>query len=302
MKGNAYYLLAFIIIFIIYCLSSSKIQRVIEDQAVYIQINERNVKHKRESYVSGSIKLEFLEFVKTVDRSTKFAKEYCKYFFYPKIKRIKKIRKDIHNCNYKKECYNEDFSYFTYSIQGRVYYEYIEPLFGFFREYDFGCTKSLSLDRYLIVGYNDSNVDTVYFDLGATTFKCLAQQFFYKYYKMKNFRFTNWYLWEVKKFSEKEIYGSLPKDLEPIYHYSNAPVPVDIKNAGHPFNIILNNNYNKTYVTMKLDIDTPELELTIFNELLEGNKYNDILDELFFEYHFELKDFKWWYKVSIIYH
>lgn len=81
-----------------------------------------------------------------------------------------------------------------------------------------------------------------------------------------------------------------------IYHFFNAPVS-PIPTARHsPTRLIQELTFPEDFVSFKLDIDTPEVEIPIVMEILNNTKVQQLLDEFFFELHFRcevMRDCGW---------
>lgn len=233
-----------------------------------------------------------------------YSKNYC-LLVNPFKERLNKLSKDIEKCknNGLKECNGKDLSYFLYQdSEGKITKEYIEPLFGILRNTFSICDEDskgdiLSKD-YLLPSYILAfKKPIVYIDAGASSFYDglggSSQSYFYNFYRQNHTaEFDKWYLWEVTKQNMKEIEEQVPNDLHNKYFYYNRPIDIDKGSKDNPLNVIRQHK-DKSYVIFKLDVDTPSVELPIFNYLLE---YNDTLpDEFYFEYHFyQPYMMRWW--------
>lgn len=114
MKSNLKRIFIFLILILgifLYKIINKYIYRIYENPLKLSTSISNISKIKRVQYFSGKLELEYLEFIKTVNRSEKFAKEYCSQFYSPRRKRIKRLKEDIHNCNYNIRCFGEEFSY-----------------------------------------------------------------------------------------------------------------------------------------------------------------------------------------------
>ncbi len=69
------------------------------------------------------------------------------------------------------------------------------------------------------------------------------------------------------------------------YQYFNWPTTSNSSEASSPLHIIKKIAKPRDFVVLKLDIDTPSVELPILRELLKDRELLELVDELFFEYH-----------------
>jgi len=129
----------------------------------------------------------------------------------------------------------------------------------------------------------------IFVDLGASTWDAgiggPSQSWFYDSYKQRGIEFDRLLMWEAKETPVSEIFSSLPKDLWHKYQYFNWPASSNASDQSSPLNIIKKIAQPGDFVVLKLDIDTPSVELPIVRELLNDPKLLELLDEFFFEYH-----------------
>lgn len=219
--------------------------------------------------------------------------------------RLEQLYINIQQCKRSNDylCKGNDLSYFLYrENSGREVKEYIEPLFGILRNTFSICNSrrkgSIHSKDYLLPSYYLSQTrPIVYIDAGASTFKRGAggssQNFFYNFYKKyKTAKFKDWYLWESSPENITSLLKEIPEDIRTFYHYYNRPIVPIENDVDNPLRYVKENQKN-FYIIFKLDVDTPSVEIPIFNRLLF---YNDIVpDEFYFEYHFnENYMLKWW--------
>ena len=79
----------------------------------------------------------------------------------------------------------------------------------------------------------------------------------------------------------------VPRETQPKLTFHNSPV-----SPGEFEKVLLDSVTRKDYVVIKLDIDTPDVEIRILDVV---ERHAHLVDELFFEYHFWLDglDFGW---------
>ena len=66
----------------------------------------------------------------------------------------------------------------------------------------------------------------------------------------------------------------------------NIPASLERNVSGSILRTIKQVAREQDFVSFKLDIDTPEIEIPIFLDILERDEYSKYIDEFFFELHF----------------
>ena len=129
----------------------------------------------------------------------------------------------------------------------------------------------------------------IYVDLGASTWNTggggPSQSWFYDSYKRHGIEFDRLLLWEANPTPAAAIFSDLPKDVWHKYQYFNWPASSNSSDASSPLHIIKKIAKPGDFVVLKLDIDTPSVELPILRDLLNDPELLDLVDEFFFEYH-----------------
>ena len=129
----------------------------------------------------------------------------------------------------------------------------------------------------------------IYVDLGASTWNTgsggPSQSWFYDSYKRHGIEFDRLLLWEANPTPAAAIFSDLPKEVWQKYQYFNWPASSNSSDASSPLHIIKKIAKPGDFVALKLDIDTPSVELPILRELLNDPELLELVDEFFFEYH-----------------
>ena len=129
----------------------------------------------------------------------------------------------------------------------------------------------------------------IYMDLGASTWQTGAggpsQSWFYDAYRRHGIEFDRLLLWEANPTPAIDLFSDLPKDVWHKYQYFNWPASSNVSDPSAPLNIIKKIAQPGDFVVLKLDIDTPSVELAIVRELLRDPELLELVDEFFFEYH-----------------
>ncbi len=78
----------------------------------------------------------------------------------------------------------------------------------------------------------------------------------------------------------------VPKVLIPYYHFFNTPISAQKDDAQSVMRIIKQIASEEDFVSLKLDVDTPEVEIPIVQQLVADEALHRVVDEFFFELHF----------------
>ncbi len=94
------------------------------------------------------------------------------------------------------------------------------------------------------------------------------------------------------------FWSRVPPNFKSIYTFFNSPAHADPNHPDCPLNIIKNVATAEDFVSFKLDIDTPSVEMPIAMEILKNPAITELVDEFFFEMHFrcELMMFCGWFQ------
>ena len=129
----------------------------------------------------------------------------------------------------------------------------------------------------------------IYIDLGASTWNSglggPSQSWFYTIYDRHGLDFDRLLLWEARPTPAEEIFSGLPQHLWHKYQYFNWPASSNSSDPSSPLNILKKIAQTGDFVVLKLDIDTPEVEMVILRELMNDPDLLELVDEFFFEYH-----------------
>jgi hypothetical protein len=117
-------------------------------------------------------------------------------------------------------------------------------------------------------------------------------------YKQFGIRFDHVYAYEMTSFTPdqtKSIFESLIPDMWlTSYHWINTGVDSTVNANLNPFTMIKEHFLPEDFVVVKLDIDTPSVELPLAQELLNDPILHTLVDQFYFEYHVKLKELTEW--------
>ena len=161
--------------------------------------------------------------------------------------------------------------------------------------------KHLMSTSYLVHDFESickdirENSRTVFFDLGASLgfHSDDGEQpavSLIKLYQKFGITFDHIYAYELTPGNAGELYKSLPAELLMAYHWINAGVEVDPASALNPLKMIIENFSPEDFVVLKLDVDNPEVELSLVEQIIENDALTSLIDQFYFEHHVHLEE------------
>jgi len=176
------------------------------------------------------------------------------------------------------------------------YAEYVEPLAGILRNPRFPCggnsmALKFNIDWLVMADFGNLQGGTNrFFDAGCTHFSD-ALNFFTKQYQGRGIIFDEVYAWEYVIQDYEAFWAGVDSEdreyWEPrVTFYNGIPVTSD-KGAEHNVVDKIHRMCKPNdFCAFKLDIDTPEVELPLVQQLLDqASKTKAALNEFFFEHH-----------------
>ena len=98
--------------------------------------------------------------------------------------------------------------------------------------------------------------------------------------------FDQIYGWEYTLLKPSDFWKQVPDALKPIYHFFNSPISAGSVDSDSPLRFIKEMVREEDYLSFKLDIDTPEIEIPIVLNIAKDPELWNLIDEFFFEFHF----------------
>ncbi len=123
-------------------------------------------------------------------------------------------------------------------------------------------------------------------DAGTSRFDSSLYWFYCKYSYMGCEDFNQLYGWEYTLLEPEGFWEKVPPKLTPIYHFYNASVSADYEANESTLRIISQVARPHDFVSFKLDIDTPSVEIPILKLLLTDKHLQSLVDEFVFEFNF----------------
>lgn len=181
---------------------------------------------------------------------------------------------------------------------------YIEPLLPPLRHYKY-CTEGkyqVSLD-YLVHDFEamcyqlKPTSRRVLIDMGASLSYHGAKQPIVQLMEICEkfgFHFDHIYGFELKFTEPGEVYKKLlPEKYFASFHWINTGVSNEPGSKMNPLNSILRHFDEDDFIVVKLDIDTPSIEVPLAHQVLGGGKdglYHKLIDQFYFEYHVHIAE------------
>jgi hypothetical protein len=94
------------------------------------------------------------------------------------------------------------------------------------------------------------------------------------------------YGWEVTLLEPNSFWEDVPEEISQSYHFYNVPISSNLTAGSNPLRIIKEIATLDDFVSFKLDIDTPSDEIPIALDILANPDIAELIDEFFFELHF----------------
>ena len=183
---------------------------------------------------------------------------------------------------------------------------YIEPLMSFLRHPLALCPTSQKaadvLDKtYLLVPFQDevtSEFATKWlFDAGASTYDTGAggasQSWFVNKYRSRGIEFDRIIGWEAAVTDPALQWNSVPADVKRKTSWFNVPVTTGKDDDDNPFTFIKHMTKPEDFVVLKIDIDTPEVEMKLVRQLMDDPHLLTLVDEFYFEHHVSGSPMQW---------
>lgn len=98
--------------------------------------------------------------------------------------------------------------------------------------------------------------------------------------------FDDIYGWELTTYNSTEYWNDVPPQIVPAFHFYNVGITAENASTHSVTRFIRQTVREHDFVSLKLDIDTPSIELPIAMELLSDHSLGSLVDEFFFELHF----------------
>jgi len=137
----------------------------------------------------------------------------------------------------------------------------------------------------------------VLIDIGASLYggwganpAAVGASWFVERFKRHHLAFDWIISYEIVKHDPEEIYKDVPDDVLPHYLYYNHGVVAMAGARWNPWRILRRmSESEEDYVAVKLDVDVPEIEDGLIEQLMKSDALRQRVDEVFFEHHVNVK-------------
>jgi hypothetical protein len=109
-----------------------------------------------------------------------------------------------------------------------------------------------------------------------------------KIFRKFGFVMDHIYAFEITPKEPNEVFDKVPIDWMPAYHWINVPVTPELNHARNPLSSIIATFRPDDLIIVKLDVDTPSVEMPLAYQLL--NDHAHLVDVMFFEHHVHLAE------------
>lgn len=123
------------------------------------------------------------------------------------------------------------------------------------------------------------------FDAGTSTFDS-SLVWFTCAYSQRKVSFDQVYGWEMTLLEPTDYWKRVPPNWKPYWHFHNIPISAVDGHEDNPLRIIKQLATTTDFVSFKLDIDTPSVEMPLAMKLMSDPSFSSLVDEFFFELHF----------------
>jgi len=189
---------------------------------------------------------------------------------------------------------------------GEISKVYLEPLVSFLRHPLALCAGlSAKVDifdkSYMLLPHLEevTSVEAYkwLFDAGASTYDTGAggasQSWFVEEYRKRGIEFDRIIGWEAAQTNPKTQWDVVPADIKRKTSWYNIPASSDVGHADNPLTFIKTMTKPEDYVVFKLDIDTPDVEVALVEQILNDTEIQALIDEFYFEHHVMGSPMQW---------
>ena len=180
------------------------------------------------------------------------------------------------------------------SCSKEEYFLYIEPLVSFLRHPGAVCFSNNPQDKSYIILPSALNIISkgakkYFFDVGASTYIAGlggdSQKWFVDNYRLQGIEFDHIFGWEAKPTRPSKQWNSVPPDIKRKSSWYNIPASSEKGHPDNPWTFVREIANKEDFIVVKIDIDTPKVEIELVMQLLEDPVLLSLVDEFYFEHH-----------------
>ena len=250
-------------------------------ESIWIK-NIANWKSDESDWTNGCMQLEKTK--EYVDFFEKYASDPLEY--------LVNFNGELPSNNMLQQVFSHHRVYDSCSKQERLIY--IEPLVSFLRHPGAVCYSTDQQDKSYIMIPSSSDIihkgfKKYFFDVGASIYNAGAggdsQKWFVDNFRLKGIEFDHIYGWEANPTQPSEHWNTVPPDIKRKSSWFNVPASSEKGHPDNPWTFVREIAKSKDYVVVKIDIDTPLVEVELVKQLLEDPGLSSLVDEFYFEHH-----------------
>ena len=113
----------------------------------------------------------------------------------------------------------------------------------------------------------------------------VSTKWFVDAYKQRGIVFDAIYGWEAKTMDMQRYWSSVPKNVRKTLTLYNRPAAVDPSSSDNPLAKLVSECRTEDFCVVKIDVDTPSVELPWVQQILQCHDVSARIDEFFFEHH-----------------
>ena len=102
-------------------------------------------------------------------------------------------------------------------------------------------------------------------------------------------RFDRIFMFEYTTYAPKKIFSDLSHEMLSTISYFNVGVEASKNSSFNPWNVLKSIAKADDFVVVKLDIDTPNIENALIDQVIQDDSISSIIDEMFYEHHVNIK-------------
>ena len=133
------------------------------------------------------------------------------------------------------------------------------------------------------------------FDLGASLYRSglggSSQDFFVESYAARGIHFDRILAWEPKPYPDQKIIDAMPNHVYDVASFFNVGVSADPEARINPLRTLRSITRPSDLVVLKIDIDSPEIEERLLQQIVEDSSLSSRVDELYYEDHVHMHPF-----------
>jgi hypothetical protein len=133
---------------------------------------------------------------------------------------------------------------------------------------------------------------TIFVDMGASLdFHAGTESpamYILELYHQFGFVFDHIYAFEIRPKDPAEVFAKVPAHLMASYHWNNVAVNPEAGHKFNPLDSILRHFTEDDLIVVKLDVDTPSVELPLADQIV--TQYAHLIDHFYFEHHVHMDE------------